>query len=87
MLQVQTVHWIIERSFTFGPVEHFELDPRGVASPRAKAVKSVHLLDEVAFADPTKAGVARHLADSLKLLGHQQSLAPHPVIRAAEKKS
>jgi len=87
MLQVQTgqmsANRIIERStaLTFGSVEHFELDPCGVASSRAKAVQSVHLLDKMAFADTTKAGVARHLTDSLQLLGHKQSFAPHPVIR------
>ena len=39
---------------SFGPVEHFELDPCLVAGPATKPVQSVDLFDQVAFADPAK---------------------------------
>ncbi|MCY1527140.1 hypothetical protein D9M68_621970 [compost metagenome] len=44
-----------------GPIQDAELNPRFVGSQSHRAAQGVDFFDEMAFADPTNGGIARHL--------------------------
>src|SRR5262249_34045714 len=57
---------------TFAPVEHAELDASGIRDPAHHAIERIDLAHEMPFADTPDRRVARHLADSLELMGQEQ---------------
>ena len=60
---------------TLSPVQHLVLNPTLVAHARAQPVQRVDLPHEVALADATEAGVARHLTHGGAAVGQKEGAA------------
>jgi hypothetical protein len=58
------------------PVENAELDARRIGNAAHHAIERVDLADEVAFAQASNGGVARHFAYRFDFMGQQKRARP-----------